>query len=357
METTAAVRPQPLAARRGQPAAARPAAQAREVWLDRLKGLLILSVVIGHILPGPYNTLDQPAAYLFLFHLPAFFMVSGYLYRESDVPLGRLIAKRARRILVPYALYLLLIAGSQLAWAALNGYNTRRFWAKKIPALLLGGQELNQFYCGALWFLTASFTACALFYLVEKTAARLPVRLGIYLAFWAFAHWEAVYLIRGTGPTPWLWDVGFIGCCYMAMGRYLKPLLFRRWACAAAAVLLAVLLALRLLGVSAYLNGFAIELWSHTHRYPLLDFAVPFAGFVLLANLSRILPARGLGAALCSFGRYTIPIMALHQSVVQVCRAAGIENPLVLWVLAAGIPYLIGRFILENIPPLRACLL
>lgn len=42
----------------------------RLLWVDILKGLLILSVVIGHA-TGKYNR------YIYQFHIAAFFMASG----------------------------------------------------------------------------------------------------------------------------------------------------------------------------------------------------------------------------------------------------------------------------------------
>ena len=332
-------------------------ARRREAWPDQLKGILILSVVIGHILPGPYNTLDNPASYIFLFHLPAFFIISGYLARNDSRPFGQSILRRTKRILVPYLVYVLLIAGGQIVYAMLHGYNTKRYLNKKIPGMLLGGQDLNQFFCGALWFLTAMFVASVLFYAIEKLLPKTPLRIAAYLLLWIAAHVEAIWFIKDTGPTPWLWDVGIIGCCYMGMGKYLKDWFFHKYACAASAAVLAILLALRLLKVSGYLNGFAIELWSHTNKYPVLDFAVPLAGFILLANLAKVIPAKYAGAALSDIGRYTIPIMALHQSIIQILLVNGITNYLVLWVAAAGLPYLIGKFVIAKLKPLRLLLM
>ena len=332
-------------------------AQRREVWPDRLKGILILSVVIGHILPGPYNTLDNPASYIFLFHLPAFFIVSGYLARGDTRSFGQSIFRRTRRILVPYIVYVLLIAGGQIVYDMFHGYNTKRYLGKKISGMLLGGQDLNQFFCGALWFLTAMFVASVLFYAIEKLLPNPPLRIAAYLLLWISAHVEAIWFVEGTGPTPWLWDVGIIGCCYMGMGKYLKDWFFHKYACIASAAVLALLLTLRLLRVSDYLNGFAIELWSHTNKYPVLDFVVPLAGFILLANLAKRIPARYIGAALSDIGRYTIPIMALHQSVIQILLVNGITNYLVLWVAAAAIPYLIGKLVIDKVEPLRFLLM
>ena len=62
----------------------------REEWVDNIKGMAILLVVIGHVIDGfelngiygsakyAWNTIDL----IYSFHMPLFFMISGYLYRK-----------------------------------------------------------------------------------------------------------------------------------------------------------------------------------------------------------------------------------------------------------------------------------
>ncbi|WP_270224197.1 acyltransferase family protein [Lactiplantibacillus pentosus] len=46
-------------------------------WIDIAKGIAILAVVVGHTL-GPYNG-QLFGSLIFAFHMPIFFMLSGYL--------------------------------------------------------------------------------------------------------------------------------------------------------------------------------------------------------------------------------------------------------------------------------------
>ena len=52
----------------------------RKVEFDILKGILIIFVVIGH------TNLKIPYFDIFWFHMPAFFMVSGYLTKKWLTP-------------------------------------------------------------------------------------------------------------------------------------------------------------------------------------------------------------------------------------------------------------------------------
>lgn len=49
----------------------------RLAWVDWMKALLILLVVIGHTCLYSQESFLTP--FIYLFHIPAFFFVSGYL--------------------------------------------------------------------------------------------------------------------------------------------------------------------------------------------------------------------------------------------------------------------------------------
>ena len=65
-------------------------------YLDIAKGLLIISVVLCH---SPFEN----AYYLYWFHMPAFFIISGMLYKR-----GMNIKEQAIKFFVPYAIFSLI---------------------------------------------------------------------------------------------------------------------------------------------------------------------------------------------------------------------------------------------------------
>ena len=52
----------------------------REVWVDYAKAILIFLMVLGHT-PG---TTGLPREFIYAFHMPAFFIISGYLYKSHS---------------------------------------------------------------------------------------------------------------------------------------------------------------------------------------------------------------------------------------------------------------------------------
>ncbi|MFD0887825.1 acyltransferase family protein, partial [Streptosporangium algeriense] len=81
-----------------------PVKKKREPYLDNVKFVLIVMVVIGHSLVPTLAAHSSRAAYMFIytFHMPAFVLISGYLGRNfwnSNAKINKLVDT----MLVPYA--------------------------------------------------------------------------------------------------------------------------------------------------------------------------------------------------------------------------------------------------------------
>lgn len=55
--------------------------EQRVIWIDWFKCICILSVVIGHT--GSMNS-SMLHDFIYCFHVPLFFLVSGYLYKKKN---------------------------------------------------------------------------------------------------------------------------------------------------------------------------------------------------------------------------------------------------------------------------------
>lgn len=73
----------------------------REKWLDVVKGVGILLMVVGHT-----KVSDAIKIWIYSFHMPLFFMVTGYLFSKEkweNRGLKFLLKSRAHAYLIPYA--------------------------------------------------------------------------------------------------------------------------------------------------------------------------------------------------------------------------------------------------------------
>ena len=75
--------------------------------IDNAKGILIVLVVWGHILPDK-SILKQ---FIYIFHMPAFFIISGILFNYSkilDISIWKAVAKKLYTLIIPYVFFELI---------------------------------------------------------------------------------------------------------------------------------------------------------------------------------------------------------------------------------------------------------
>lgn len=140
-------------------APARPAAYQRIDWIDTAKGLCILLVIVGHTLP--YSNLLRN--FIFSFHTPAFFFLTGYTARRPDTWQGfaRRVKKDFMGLIVPVLgvvqvfnvllnFYLSDEKNLSVLWEIAKYNAITLFWATGNPADGIPS-------CGMPWFLFALF--------------------------------------------------------------------------------------------------------------------------------------------------------------------------------------------------------
>lgn len=159
----------------------------RNVAIDRLKGIGIIFVIIGHI---PY-TQENLFTYIYSFHMPLFFFISGYLiYGRENKKISTLIKDSFLKYMIPYYIFLLIsIFFTETYISFMNngsifGYiiNVKDL----LLAFLLSGDYLNKIPCSnfPLWYLPLYFIARICFQVMiknKKISKQLPIIL-VFLA-------------------------------------------------------------------------------------------------------------------------------------------------------------------------------
>ncbi len=123
-----------------------------------LKGFGILLMVLGHMW---FNHLNYET-YIYAFHMPLFFVISGYLYK-TPANLGASVKKKMRTLLVPYFFFGLLYYA---IWM-FRHYQPGGDWVTHLRGVLLISVD-DVPYESALWFLMALFWAWLFFVLLER---------------------------------------------------------------------------------------------------------------------------------------------------------------------------------------------
>lgn len=125
-------------------------------YIDTIKGIAILLVVLGHILPMHTNVIS---VWIYSFHLPLFYIVNGILHNKKDnvdLSIGEYFVKKIKRMLFPYFVFSIIT----IIPLAINGVIVNDFSSTK-SALL---ETFTLLGYSTLWFLPSLLFSELLFY-------------------------------------------------------------------------------------------------------------------------------------------------------------------------------------------------
>lgn len=301
--------------------------------MDVAKGIGIILVLLGHSCGIPLAS-----AYVNSFYMAMFFVVAGYVWHPSDKGYGQTIARRLKRILIPYfgynGLLFAYFVARQILAGVIGGHETATA-AEYLQAIigvfysrnfLWVGREENIYFFKLLndpvWFLTAMCTASLIFYgIVDKC---LKSRKNCVLIS---AILLGVTMVMSHLPIllPWSLDSAPLYAWYMLCGALLGRTGFfekkhsaPQWIGMAAAWLLSVMLQ----NWNGTANMSVRVYGSHgAASVPAIAF-IGLAGSVMFVYLSRLLCSlKIVERALSYVGRNSLVIMALHMAVFSVVGA------------------------------------
>lgn len=147
----------------------------RDLTFDVMKGIAILAMIIGHC-PIP----DMLESFIFVWHMPLFFLVSGYFYRPQNEK--EYVRKNIRQLIFPYvvtSVILILLCGVKELLVGKGNTLTMTI------AALIGNGSVNsptfsEYSIGAIWFLLAMFW-CRIMFNILYVRLSEPMLGGIVL--------------------------------------------------------------------------------------------------------------------------------------------------------------------------------
>ena len=304
--------------RSGQRSGQQPGRPPRDPWFDNAKILLVTLVVVGHswtLLPSNWF---HGAAYdfLYLWHVPAFVMVTGYLSRRFSWT-RRDLRRLVTTVLVPYVVFEGLLAFFRVT---VGGEHLERVW-------------VNPHW--PMWYLAVLFLWRLATPVLRRLRHALPLSVAVSLAG-GWAGVEAFDLDRALGLLP------FFTLGVLAEQRHLDALRSHR----------ARLLGLAALGVAlvtAYALGGRIgnewlyyrtsyaELGSDWLTGPAIRLGLLVVCTVLALSFLALVPTGR--SWISSLGRASLVVYLGHGFFVLAAEYAGFErwaaaHPVLSWPLA-----------------------
>lgn len=130
-------------------------------YLDIFRSLGIIIMVMGHV--GFGSRFDK---FIHAFHMPMFFIISGFLWKPA-ADFKQFLIKKAKTLLLPYLFFGLIHV---VLVSMFRGFEFRY-----ISALFWVNTTGNLPIADALWFLTALFSTYVIYFFLDKSRFKLPL--------------------------------------------------------------------------------------------------------------------------------------------------------------------------------------
>lgn len=275
----------------------------RMEYLDIMKGILIILVVLGHS-PFEYRNI------LYWFHMPAFFIISGLLYKEKPINIFMV----AKNIFIPYISF--SIINIFCIYSINSKYHNLIGVMSLIKKHIFSGKVIG----GVFWFIPVFFVTKILFDFFNKNIKNKYLG-SIVVVFYVCAHIISIYLFPMTNYTrppkylvlPWNIDVVLIAIWYYFLGFKLKNYVNKIksgkliWY---SSVMFILFMAIdKLYGIN-----YRLDMKYSYYKFLALDTFIPILFIVFLIALSSKISIefKSVSKVMAKIGRKSLYIMYLH---------------------------------------------
>lgn len=290
----------------------------RVCWIDTLRAIAIVFVVIGHTpgIQGYHNIVK----YIYSFHIPLFFFLSGLVFdAKLNEGFYSFFRNDARRLLIPYFTWGFLTYVPWVVIARHYGSYPNLNPLKPLLGMLYGtGSGTWMLHNGALWFLPCLFVARLIFFATIALAPR-----SYYLLAWSiFTILGFVCSQTVPFPLPWGLDIALIAIGFLGTGFHLKDRLLSTGSISTPSAYL--------VGILGVLGVTHIIVASHNARISFTEGAFGNVFFFLSGALigiafwliiATIIPA---SPAISMIGESTMLIFVLHTFVFNQITGFGV---------------------------------
>lgn len=279
----------------------------RITFIDIIRGILIILVVIGHLSIAH-------GEYIYWFHIPSFFMLSGSLYNQKELHhLYDYFKKNIRMLLIPYFYNFVLIT--------IVGFVLGLLQIGDIPDLisdfLRGGTYLTSIF-GVFWFISTFVISRMIFAITQATLPKYikwPLYIGMYFLSHALANLPPS---SGVALNDYWWAPRYflLGVPYLALGYLLREKIIHFTLnipkFTITSLVYSILIYLDL--THRFLYRFD---WKYgIHNSVVLDLIIPCIGFYLVLSIGRLVLKSPFASAMARIGRETMHIMYWHLVIL-----------------------------------------
>lgn len=330
-------------------------AKKRIHWLDAAKGFLMILVVLGHY---PHEMPFPLIQYIYWFHMPAFFLLSGIFFKEvhSLKEANGTLTKRFMQLLFPYFFFLLAITTVRYSIELATLNFDWRWYAEDFLKILIGGRFARGAY-GVIWFITTLYFSYVIFTFLTLYTKRTTQWVVLFLLY-TIAHIQSFWAMDVVGGAPdqasqaipmlWNLDVAFIAVVYFAIGSYLKSFWLEVPNKVGVAGLFVTIIAIAVDKIGWIDYHLSLKFLRYNHF--VLDLVIPLAMIVVFVWVFQLL-AKYLEMKPMQFiESHSIAIMYLHIFTYMILNDYFLLGPIGFTVAGIVFPILASLAIQKLIP-------
>lgn len=175
--------------------------------LDIAKGIGIILVVWAHA-RGIFSS------YIYQFHMPFFFLISGYLYSRNST-LKEFTVRKLKSLYIPFVSWNILFRIAE-AVTGIEEFTFKRLIRSIVKILLT--LEKDGTFLGATWFLGALFVVSVLYKIIDTYMDIENKRIIITILFCCLS------VIGFSIDFPYMFSRTLVLCGYYAIGVFIKEM-------------------------------------------------------------------------------------------------------------------------------------
>ena len=201
----------------------------REEFIDIAKGIAILCVIIGHTWKNAYPADKRLMVFIYSFHMPLFFILSGWCLKSTDVKISSVIVKKIKQLVVPYVVinFIRTMIMSPELFLKTEFWRSLFYAAGRDMQKGIDGKPVSQI--GMTWFLMSLFMCQILYLCVKKISEEYEVSMWLLIICLAMMasqlrdyFWLPLGIQAGSiliGLFVWLLDIK-VGCVGVHQASY-----------------------------------------------------------------------------------------------------------------------------------------
>lgn len=190
-----------------------PVEKKRLDYIDIAKALGMLTIMWGHVAVG------NSVTFVYAFHIPLFFFLSGMVFVKDKYPSGKLFVKRRMQTLIfPYIIYSFVTWAIWVLFSCVTHIEVSSYWMPLLQTFIAQGSEGYLVHNVPLWFVSCLLVVEVAYYWISKLPDVWIVIVCLLIAMLSYILINYCTFFDFT-TLPWSTEVAMAAIIFYASGH------------------------------------------------------------------------------------------------------------------------------------------